>query len=77
MAPSLPDLTDYYLFPTGVHIERGAWPVHLSAGQSYEESRRVSAERNPFFAGRYALDQAIFAFQVTRLLGDSPEEETL
>jgi len=76
MSPSLPDLTEYYLFPTGVDIEHGLWRIHLAAGQSYTESRRVSPERNPFFAGRYALDQAIFAFQITRLLGESSEEET-
>ena len=39
--------------------------------QSYTESRRVTAERNPFFPGRYALDQAIFCAQVTYRLGKS------
>lgn len=74
MAPTLPDLTEYYMFPSGVTIERGLWQIHLAAGQSYTESRRITADRNPFFPGRYALDQAIFAFQVTRFLGQNSEE---
>jgi long-subunit fatty acid transport protein len=69
LSPTLPDLTEYYMFPTGVTIERGAWKVHLLAGWSYIESRHVSADRNPFFPGRYSLDQSIFGLQVIRLLG--------
>jgi long-chain fatty acid transport protein len=69
LSPTLPDLTEYYVFPAGVTIERGVWKVHLLGGWSYVESRRVTAERNPFFPGRYSLDQAIFGLQVTRLLG--------
>ena len=59
------------MFPVGISIDRGSWQIDLSAGQSYTESRRVTAERNPFFAGRYALDQAIFCAQVTYRLGKS------
>lgn len=69
LAPTLPDVTEYFMFPVGVTIERGAWQVHLVAGQGYTESRRVSREQNPFFPGRYSLDQGIFGVQVTRLLG--------
>ena len=69
LSPTLPDLTEYYMFPAGVTIERGAWKVHLLGGWSYVESRHVTATRNPYFPGRYSLDQAIFGLQVTRLLG--------
>ena len=69
LSPTLPDLTEYYMFPAGVTIARGAWKVHLLGGWSYVESRHVTADRNPFFPGRYSLDQAIFGLQVTRLLG--------
>jgi long-subunit fatty acid transport protein len=71
LAPTLPDLTEYYMFPVGISLDRGSWQIDLSAGQSYTESRHVTAERNPFFAGRYALDQAIFCTQITYRLGKS------
>jgi hypothetical protein len=57
------------MFPAGVTIKRGAWKIHLLGGWSYAESRHVTASRNPFFPGRYSLDQAIYGLQVTRLLG--------
>ncbi len=59
------------MFPVGISIDRGSWQIDLSAGQSYTESRRVTADRNPFFPGRYALDQGIFCAQVTYRLGKS------
>ncbi len=71
LAPTLPDFTEYYMFPVGISVDRGSWRIDLSAGQSYTESRHVTAERNPFFPGRYALDQAIFCAQVTYRLGKS------
>lgn len=56
------------MFPVGVTIEHGAWQVHLMGGRAYNESRRVSADCNPFFPGHYTLDQSIFGLQVTRFL---------
>lgn len=76
LAPTLFDLTEYYMFPVGISIDRGSWQIDLSAGQSYTESRRVIAERNPFFPGRYALDQAIFCAQVTYRLGKREQVST-
>jgi long-subunit fatty acid transport protein len=72
LSPTLPDLTEYYMFPAGVTIKQGAWKIHLLGGWSYVESRHVTADKNPFFPGRYSLDQAIFGLQVTRLLGATP-----
>jgi long-subunit fatty acid transport protein len=74
LSPTLPDLTEYYMFPVGVTIEHGAWKVHLMGGRAYNESRRVSADRNPFFPGHYTLDQSIFGLQVTRFLGGEKTE---
>lgn len=70
LAPTLPSLTEYYLLNLGISIERGPWRFHLATGYAYAESRRVTADRNPFFAGRYSLQQAIFGVQVTRRLGE-------
>jgi long-subunit fatty acid transport protein len=75
LAPTLPDWTEYYMFPMGITIERGLWEIHVLAGQSYAESRPVSASQNPFFSGRYALDQAIFGLQFTRKFGGSDSSE--
>lgn len=73
LAPTLPDFTESYLFPAGITIEHGSWEIHLAAGQSHVENRHVTQSQNSFFPGRYSLDQAIFAVQVTRLLGGSEE----
>jgi len=45
-------------------------------GPAYTESRRVRVQQNPFFAGRYSLDQAIFGLQVTRRLGMMEQSES-
>jgi hypothetical protein len=76
LAPTLPDWTEYYMFPAGISIDRGSWQIDLSAGQSYCESRHVTADTNPFFPGRYALDQAIFSVQVTYRLGKRTNTST-
>lgn len=73
LSPNLPDNTDY-LFPFGFTIERGLWQVDLLGGLSYIESRRVTADRNPFFPGRYALDQPIAGIQFTRKFGGNSED---
>lgn len=70
LMPTLPDLTEYTLFPVGVTIDRGSWSVSLAAGYSYIETRRVTADRNPRFPGTYALDQASFGVQITRRFGE-------
>ncbi|MGH7961049.1 MAG: outer membrane protein transport protein, partial [Candidatus Binatia bacterium] len=70
LMPTLPDLTEYTLFPVGVTIDRSSWRVSLTAGWGYIVRRRVTAERNPRFPGTYALDQAFFGLQITRYLGE-------
>jgi long-subunit fatty acid transport protein len=75
LAPTLHDHTEYYLFPAGITIEHGLWQLHVMAGQAYTESRRVKVQQNPFFAGRYSLDQAIFGLQVTRRFGVTEQSE--
>jgi len=69
LAPTLFDLTQYLMFPAGISIDRGPWQIHVAVGQSYAESRRVTADRNPFSPGRYSLDQAVFGMQVTYRFG--------
>jgi len=70
LSPTLPDLTEYTLFPVGVTLDRGSWSVSLAAGWGYIVSRRVTAARNPRFPGTYDLDQAFFGLQLTRYLGE-------
>jgi len=72
LAPTLSDNTDF-LFPFGITIERGLWKIHLVGGVTHTESRTVSVAQNPFFPGRYSLDEPIFGFQITRLLGKSEQ----
>ena len=67
LAPTLSDNTDF-LFPFGVTIERGRWQVHLMGGLTHTESREVSPEQNPFFAGRYSLDESVFGVEIIRRL---------
>jgi len=76
LAPTLPSLTEYYLLNFGVSIERGPWTFHLATGYAHAESRKVTAAQNPFFAGRYSLQQAIFGIQVTRRLGEDQRVTT-
>lgn len=75
LSPTLPDLTEYYLPAVGLGIERGSWRVSLLGGYAYVEGRRVKPTQNPFFPGRYALNQAIFGLQVTRLFGSEPAQQ--
>ena len=76
LSPSLPDWTNYF-FAFGVNIDYGDWTFHITSGYAYAESRKVSAERNPFFAGRYRLDEypLLAGFQVTRRFGKDPSAE--
>jgi long-chain fatty acid transport protein len=69
LSPTLPDLTEFYSPAVGLSVERGLWRFSFLGGYSYVESRHVKAKHNPFFPGRYGLDQAIFGLQVTRLFG--------
>jgi len=41
LAPTLHDHTEYYLFPTGITIERGLWQVHLMAGRAWDGERKA------------------------------------
>jgi hypothetical protein len=76
LAPTLPDNTDY-LLPFGFNIAYGAWQIDLTGGLSYQESRKVTADRNPFFPGRYSLDQPISGIQFTyNFGGDSTDTPT-
>ncbi|MGE0823333.1 MAG: OmpP1/FadL family transporter [Candidatus Binatia bacterium] len=76
LSPNLPDLTEYFAPAGGVTIRRGAWRIGIMLGYSYVETRRVSADRNPFFPGRYSLSQTIGGLQITRLLGESAQPTT-
>ena len=71
LAPTLADTTDY-LFPVGLSIERGGWTVDLAGSVAHTETRRASLAENPFFAGRYSLDETIFGVQMTRRFGAPP-----
>ena len=73
LAPTLSDTTDF-LFPFGLSIERGQWIVDVTGGLTHTEKRRASTSENPFFPGRYKLDETVFGFQITRLLGPSGSE---
>ncbi|MGH8007645.1 MAG: OmpP1/FadL family transporter [Candidatus Binatia bacterium] len=76
VSPALPDWTNYF-FAAGVSIDYRQWTFHLLGGYAYIESRNISADRNPFFAGRYRLDElpTLMGIQVTRRLGKVPSSE--
>jgi long-chain fatty acid transport protein len=70
LTPTLPDWTQYF-FACGASFAYEKWTFMVMGGYAYVESRQVSADRNPAFAGRYRLDEIpiIGGIQITRRFG--------
>jgi long-subunit fatty acid transport protein len=60
--------TEEYIIGTGISVERGRWRLTIGSNMVFNTSRKVSADKNAFFPGRYDLHWIPFAIQFTRRL---------